>query len=98
MKGDIAADGPMLVRMHALNLLDDILGDRHNGKAGELHQAMRMIGAAGRGVIVLIREFHPTSLSDRLRARIESARGERARSCATTASARRSCSISASRR
>jgi 3,4-dihydroxy 2-butanone 4-phosphate synthase/GTP cyclohydrolase II len=57
--------------MHALNLLDDILGDRHNGKAGELHRAMRMIGVAGRGVIVLLREFHPTSLSDRLRARIE---------------------------
>jgi 3,4-dihydroxy 2-butanone 4-phosphate synthase/GTP cyclohydrolase II len=71
VKGDIAADGPMLVRMHALNLLDDILGDRHNGKAGELHRAMRMIGAEGRGVIVLLREFNPTSLSDRLRARIE---------------------------
>ena len=72
VKGEIAADGPLLVRMHALNLLDDILGDTHNGKAGELHRAMRMIGAVGRGVIVLLREFHPTSLSDRLRARIES--------------------------
>ena len=71
VKGDIAADGPILVRMHALNLLDDILGDRHDGKAGELHQAMQMIGEAGRGVIVLIREFRPTILSDRLRARID---------------------------
>lgn len=71
VKGNIAADGPVLVRMHALNLLDDILGDRHNDKAGELHQAMRMIGAEGRGVIVLLREYHPTSLSDWLRARME---------------------------
>jgi 3,4-dihydroxy 2-butanone 4-phosphate synthase / GTP cyclohydrolase II len=71
VKGEINVDGPMLVRMHALNLLDDILGDRHDGKAGELHRAMRMIGAEGRGVIVVLREFNPTSLSDRLRARIE---------------------------
>ena len=71
VKGDIAADGPILVRMHALNVLDDVLGDTHDGKAGELHAAMRMIGAEGRGVIVVIREYNPTSLSDRLRARVE---------------------------
>jgi len=71
VKGDIHADGPLLVRMHALNLLDDILGDTHDRKAGELHAAMQMIGAAGRGVIVLVREFNLTSLSERLRARIE---------------------------
>ena len=71
IKGDPAADGPILVRMHALNLLDDILGDTHDNKAGELHAAMRTIGAAGRGIIVLIREFNLTSLSDRLRARGE---------------------------
>jgi len=71
VKGDLSADGPVLVRMHALNLLDDILGDTHDGKAGELHAAMRMIAAEDRGVVVLIREFNLTSLSDRLRARIE---------------------------
>jgi len=69
--GDIAADGPILVRMHAVNLLDDFLGDRHDGKAGELHAAMRMIAAEGRGIIVLIREYAPGMLSDRLRARME---------------------------
>jgi 3,4-dihydroxy 2-butanone 4-phosphate synthase/GTP cyclohydrolase II len=31
---------------------------------------MRMIGEAGRGVVVLIREPQPTSLSDRVRARV----------------------------
>jgi 3,4-dihydroxy 2-butanone 4-phosphate synthase / GTP cyclohydrolase II len=71
VKGDIAADGPILVRMHAVNLLDDFLGDLNDGKAGELHAAMRMIAAEGRGIIVLIREYAPSMLSDRLRARIE---------------------------
>jgi 3,4-dihydroxy 2-butanone 4-phosphate synthase/GTP cyclohydrolase II len=31
---------------------------------------MRMIARAGRGVVVLIREPHPTSLSERVRARL----------------------------
>lgn len=70
IKGDIAADGPILVRMHALNVLDDVLGDRTGGKAGDLQAAMRLIGDEGRGVIVLIREPHPTSVSDRVRARL----------------------------
>jgi 3,4-dihydroxy 2-butanone 4-phosphate synthase/GTP cyclohydrolase II len=67
VKGDVAAPGPVLVRMHALNVLDDVLADRSSGRGGELQAAMRMIGAAGRGVVVLIREPWPTSLSDRLR-------------------------------
>jgi 3,4-dihydroxy 2-butanone 4-phosphate synthase/GTP cyclohydrolase II len=78
-KGDPAADGPVLVRMHALNVLDDVLGDAASGKMGELQSAMRMIGEAGRGVVVLIREPSPTSLSDRLKARLghsDSASGE----------------------
>jgi 3,4-dihydroxy 2-butanone 4-phosphate synthase/GTP cyclohydrolase II len=70
VKGDLAADGPVLVRMHALNVLEDVLGDKATGKAGELHQAMKRIGDAGRGVVVLIREPHRTSLSDRVRARV----------------------------
>ncbi|HOT83868.1 MAG TPA: 3,4-dihydroxy-2-butanone-4-phosphate synthase, partial [Candidatus Defluviicoccus seviourii] len=39
VKGDISRDGPVLVRMHALNILDDVLGDTHEGKAGELQKA-----------------------------------------------------------
>jgi 3,4-dihydroxy 2-butanone 4-phosphate synthase/GTP cyclohydrolase II len=70
VKGDLAADGPVLVRMHALNVLEDVLGDTHSGKAEELHQAMRMIDREGRGVVVLIREPHKSSLSDRVRARL----------------------------
>jgi 3,4-dihydroxy 2-butanone 4-phosphate synthase/GTP cyclohydrolase II len=70
VKGDVAAPGPVLVRMHALNVLDDVLADRSSGRGGELQSAMRMISEAGRGVVVLIREPLPTSLSDRVRARL----------------------------
>src|SRR3546814_15003161 len=52
-KGDIGGDEPALVRMHAINVLDDVLGDSASGKAGDLQQAMRMIGEAWRGVVVL---------------------------------------------
>jgi 3,4-dihydroxy 2-butanone 4-phosphate synthase / GTP cyclohydrolase II len=70
VKGDLGEDGPVLVRMHALNVLDDVLGDTRSGKTSQLHDAMRMIGALGRGVVVLIREPHKSSLSDRVRALI----------------------------
>ena len=77
VKGDVKADGPVLVRMHALNVLDDVLGDVEAGKAGELQQAMRMIGEAGRGVVVLIREPYRAALSDRVRAKIQIAGGNK---------------------
>ncbi|MFQ5774343.1 MAG: 3,4-dihydroxy-2-butanone-4-phosphate synthase [Kiloniellaceae bacterium] len=68
-KGDLSSPEPVLVRVHVLNLLDDVLGNRASGKAGELEQVMRMISAAGRGVLVIIREAVATSLSDTVRAR-----------------------------
>jgi len=68
VKGDISGADPVLVRMHALNVLDDVLGDVSGGRDRMLHTSMRMIAEAGRGVIVLIREPLPTSLSDRVRA------------------------------
>jgi 3,4-dihydroxy 2-butanone 4-phosphate synthase/GTP cyclohydrolase II len=70
VKGDLAEDGPVLVRMHALNVLNDVLGDAHSGKTCHLQDAMRIIGAFGRGVVVLLREPHKSSLSDRVRALI----------------------------
>ncbi|MCW8835315.1 MAG: 3,4-dihydroxy-2-butanone-4-phosphate synthase [Rhodospirillales bacterium] len=75
IKGNLEEDGPVMVRMHALNVLDDVLGDHSAGKAHELHQSMRMIAEHGRGVVVLIREPHPTSLSDRVRALAGEERG-----------------------
>jgi 3,4-dihydroxy 2-butanone 4-phosphate synthase / GTP cyclohydrolase II len=70
VKGDVSGAGAVLVRMHALSVLDDVLADRSSGRGGELQAAMRMIGETGRGVVVLIREPLPTSFSDRLRARV----------------------------
>ena len=70
VKGDVTTPDPVLVRVHALNVLDDVLGDRGAGRGDALHAAMEAIGRAGRGVVVLIREPRPTSLSDRVRARV----------------------------
>jgi 3,4-dihydroxy 2-butanone 4-phosphate synthase / GTP cyclohydrolase II len=71
IKGDLHEGGPVLARVHALNILDDLLGDLDSGKGGQLQSAMRMVAEAGRGVILVIREWHPTSLSERVRAHIE---------------------------
>ena len=71
VKGDISTSDPVLVRMHALNVLDDVLGDRGSGKGGQLQAAMQQIAAVGRGVVVLIREPSATTLSDTVRARLE---------------------------
>src|SRR3546814_5663650 len=57
--------------MHAINVLDDVLGDGSSGKAGELQQAMRMVGDAGRGVVVLIREPSADALSVSMQARLD---------------------------
>ena len=71
VKGDVSTPEPVLVRMHALTVIDDVLGGGLHGRGGELQASMRIIGEAGRGVVVLIREARATSLSDRVRARFE---------------------------
>ena len=67
VKGDVGAGGPVLVRVHAVNMLQDLLGEGESGRGDQLHQAMRMIGEAGRGVVVLLREPSPTSISERVK-------------------------------
>jgi len=76
IKGDVSAGGPVLVRMHAINLLDDVLGGLKDGKSGVLHAAMELIGEQERGVVVLIREPRPTSLSEQVNFRAARERGE----------------------
>ena len=49
VKGDIAGPEPVLVRMHALNVLEDVLHETRSGRGGELQAAMERIGEAGRG-------------------------------------------------
>ena len=76
--GDVSGDEPVYVRMHQHNLLADSLGDVTPGaffrggarsRAGELESAMRLISEKGRGVIVVIREPTPTTLSRFIRER-----------------------------
>ena len=55
VKGDISAPGPVPVRMHAINVFDDLLGAK-SGHTGLLHGAMELISKLERGVIVLIRD------------------------------------------
>jgi len=54
-KGDLSGTAPVLVRMHALNPLEDVLGIG-DGHVGDLQGAMRIIAAEGRGVVVLLRD------------------------------------------
>ena len=70
VKGDLEAPDAVLVRVHALNVLEDVLGENNDGRAGMLQAAMAEIHAAGRGVVVLIREPSPTSISDRIKTRL----------------------------
>lgn len=66
IKGDIrnSADKPILVRMHAVDVMNDVLGGKDNS---DLHNSMRIIAEEGAGVIVILREPNPYSLSQRLK-------------------------------
>lgn len=73
VKGDLNQLGPVLVRVHAVNVLADLLGVGKRGKAGtQLESAMHAIDKEGRGVIVLIRDLRPRSLSERIDQRPQS--------------------------
>jgi len=66
VKGDLSKPGPVLVRVHAVNMLSDILGiGAGTDMAGDsiIAQSMRAIEREGRGVLVLIRDLRPKSVS-----------------------------------
>ncbi|MFA5956044.1 3,4-dihydroxy-2-butanone-4-phosphate synthase [Hyphomicrobium sp.] len=65
VKGDVSKGGPVLVRVHAVNVLSDVLGvDQTCEDGSAIAQAMRAVEADGRGVIVLIRDLRPKSVSE----------------------------------
>ena len=97
VKGDVTSPEPVLVRVHAVNMLEDLLGEGESGRGDQLHQAMRMIGEAGRGVVVILREPSPHSISDRVKDSARPSRIRRLPIFASTASARRFWAISGSR-
>jgi len=67
-KGEIDPDKPTLVRMHGLNLFDDLLAEVGD-HTGHLTKSMKIIGDAGQGVIVVIRDTRPTRMTEMLQAR-----------------------------
>jgi len=68
IKGNLASPEPIMVRMHAVDTMDDVLGGEH---LASLQGARNLIRDSGRGVIVLIRESRPTAASERIRAMIK---------------------------
>jgi len=67
VKGEITPDEPVLVRMHAFSPGSDALGSTDAKDAGVLQKSMEMVGEAGSGVIVVIRDTSPTDASDRVK-------------------------------
>src|SRR5690606_39249559 len=64
VKGNLSAEGPVLVRVHAANVLGDLLGIGGERGAGTLvSKSLAAIEKEGRGVLVLIRDLGPRSVS-----------------------------------
>src|SRR3954467_2319369 len=60
--GALDTSGPVLVRMHSLDLFSDVLGEA-GPRSGILQGAMRMIEQEGSGVVVALHAAAPGSLS-----------------------------------
>ena len=54
--GDVAVAEPVLVRVHAKSLLDDIFASKRSSGSIAISEAMKKIAAEGRGVLVVIRQ------------------------------------------
>ncbi|WP_025321021.1 bifunctional 3,4-dihydroxy-2-butanone-4-phosphate synthase/GTP cyclohydrolase II [Deferrisoma camini] len=69
VKGEVAGDDPVLVRVHSECLTGDVFGSLRCDCGAQLHQAMRMIAEEGRGVILYLRqEGRGIGLVNKLRA------------------------------
>jgi len=65
VKGDLSAPGPVLVRVHAVNVLSDLVGVGTDACTGTVvSRSLKAIEREGRGVVVLIRDLGPKSVSD----------------------------------
>ncbi len=64
VKGDVSGTEPVLVRMHAIDTVDYLIGGQHLAR---LQGALSEVAKAGRGVVVLIRETRSTAISERIR-------------------------------
>ena len=78
VKGDLTKPGPVLVRVHAVSLATDQLGIGTNGARGSLIQkSMELISTEGRGIVVLLRDLRPRSVSDWISKRANTAKTTR---------------------
>jgi 3,4-dihydroxy 2-butanone 4-phosphate synthase / GTP cyclohydrolase II len=74
VRGDLSAPGPVLVRVHAVNMPADMLGIDTEGEKGSLIQkSLEIIAEEGRGVLVMIRDLRPRSVSSWLAKRAANA-------------------------
>ncbi|WP_175701081.1 3,4-dihydroxy-2-butanone-4-phosphate synthase [Burkholderia ambifaria] len=62
--GDLRGADPVLVRMHAMDTMNDVIGGHH---LASLRGAARLLANENRGVIVVIRESRLTAVSERVR-------------------------------
>jgi 3,4-dihydroxy 2-butanone 4-phosphate synthase/GTP cyclohydrolase II len=66
VKGDVTGANPPLVRMHALNIMNDVLKDSAGGRSRELEMSLGMIAKEGRGAAVLIRDSWNSRFSNQI--------------------------------
>ena len=65
-KGHIDPSKPTLVRMHSMSMFTDLFGEV-GGRAGQLQRAMQIIGEAGAGIVVIIRDARPDAISSQMK-------------------------------
>lgn len=67
--GNVQSDEPVLVRVHSECLTGDVFGSQRCDCQAQLHKAMAIIGAEGRGILLYLRqEGRGIGLADKLRA------------------------------
>lgn len=66
VKGDVSGGDPPLVRMHAVNIMNDVLHDASSGRSRELEKSLSMIAKEGRGAAVLIRDSWNSRFSNQI--------------------------------
>ncbi len=71
VKGEINSQNPTYVRMHSLNLLDDLLGDKFFARNNLLEKSLKLISQNGSGVAVILREPRKDAISVSLKKRID---------------------------
>ncbi|QKP78800.1 3,4-dihydroxy-2-butanone-4-phosphate synthase [Methyloligella sp. GL2] len=75
VKGDVSDGSPVLVRVHAVNTLNDLLaggGERES----LIHRSMEAVSREGRGVIVLIQDGNPHPIASRIKAKANGDAGQ----------------------